>query len=113
MVGKISRCIGFLCFILVLSGCATASKSGVSREALSQIKVNVSTKDQVRQLLGEPVEVRTSKFDDGKTYEYWGYSKGAASMMILFGTSGKFEGPVIVFRPDGVVDYVGISRARY
>jgi len=112
MVGKISRCIGLLCLILVPFGCATASKSGVSREALSQIKVGVSTKDQVRQLLGEPVEVRTSEFM-GKTHEYWGYSKGAASMMILFGTSGKFEGPVIVFRPDWVVDFVGISQARY
>ena len=111
MVEKISRGIGLLCVILILLGCAAVSKSGVSREELSQIKANVSTKDQVRQLLGEPVEVQTSEFM-GKTYEYWGDSKGAASIMILFGTSGKFEGPVIVFRPDGVVDFVGISQAK-
>ena len=108
MMGKISRYICCICVNLILIGCASTSKPVVSPGVLSQIKVDVSTKEQVRQLLGEPFEV---KHDKQYNEELWGYKEGAIAIFRLFGTSGmsKDLGPVIVFSPDGVVQFIAVK----
>jgi hypothetical protein len=112
MMAKISRYICSICVNLILIGCASTSKPVVSPGVLSQIKVDVSTKEQVRQLLGDPTEVTQRKMLYSEDIEeLWGYKKGAIGIFNIFGTSGmsKDLGPVIVFSPDGVVTFIAVK----
>lgn len=73
-------------------------------ERADEIKQGVTTKDEVRQIFGEPVSV--SRREDGSENWVYMHSVGTA-----FGT-GKGKSLGISFRPDGVVQNIRETNTR-
>ena len=73
-------------------------------ERADEIKQGVTTKDEVRQIFGEPVSV--SRMQDGSETWVYMHSVGTA-----FGTA-KAKTLGISFRPDGVVRVVQETKTR-
>jgi outer membrane protein assembly factor BamE (lipoprotein component of BamABCDE complex) len=56
-----NQSVVILALVGILTGCATAGNPSIkSEERLSKIKIGETTKDEVRQLLGEPTVVHSS-----------------------------------------------------
>ena len=110
--------------LILLTGCTTAgdwlSDSAARHDSaiaypkkLEQIQIGVTTKDQVRNLLGNPTDIQLSS-DHNQASESWGYAKGNPSIHPLqyvpgFGVFALSKQPrpssfSISFSPEGIVD---------
>ncbi len=80
-------------FILINPGCAQSGRN-FPMERTNEIKPGVSSKDDVKRILGEPESV--TRFSSG--LEGWSYQHG----VMVFGTL-KSKSYIVVFSPNGIV----------
>ncbi len=118
--------------ILLLTGCTAAgdrlSGSALHRDPaiayptrLDHIHIGVTTKDEVRNFLGNPTDIQLSS-DHNQAHESWAYAKANPSIHPLqyvlgFGAlslskqqhQSSFS---ISFSPDGIVDGIGLRDVQ-
>ena len=118
--------------ILLLTGCTAAgdrlSGSALHRDpaisyptSLDHIHIGVTTKDDVRNLFGNPTDIQLSS-DHNQAHESWAYAKANPSIHPLqyvlgFGAlslskqqhQSSFS---ISFSPDGIVDGIGLRDVQ-
>ena len=110
---------------LLLVGCATSGNPAVKDETItSQIKIGISTKEDVRELLGKPTVSMKNAGPSGVLMETWsyGYSRHETNPLIyvpivgLFvlagGGTGEMETATftVTFDPQGLVTGVGTGE---
>jgi outer membrane protein assembly factor BamE (lipoprotein component of BamABCDE complex) len=94
---------------LAAAGCASTAQGRKFDEAyVAQIKKNVTTKEQVRQALGDPVSVSTTSDLETWTYSYSdAYGRGyvQAATFGLVKQKSDDQSLILVFKGGVVVDY--------
>lgn len=94
---------------VALAGCASTAQGRKFDDGfVAQIKKNVTTKDQVRQALGEPVSMSTTSDLETWTYSYSdAYGRGyvQAATFGLVKQKSDDQMLIVVFKAGVVVDY--------
>lgn len=119
-----------LASIVVLSGCATSGNPAVSNEGLiSQIKIGVSTKDDVRRLLGQPNVVSRGSSAisvigtiQSATSETWNYTyvnveSSPATFIPIVGlfagsATAQTDSVTVTFDDKGIVQHITTGHSQ-
>ena len=73
MLQKTLRICGMFCVVVVLTGCSTVERPSIHHEAIiSQIKVDVTTREEILDWLGIP-NGKTVMMIQGQKHELWAY----------------------------------------
>lgn len=108
------RTLASICIASVLLGCATTGRK-VDQSAVAKIQTNASTKDDVRRLLGDPLNVtKTSAGTETWAYHYTrATAKGQSFIPIVGAFAGgvntQIQSTVVTFNESGVVTDVMTS----
>lgn len=133
---KVVGAVYLSCCLLLLNGCATAGNPSVADQSLiEQIKVDVSTEEDVKRILGQPNTV--SRHSGNSSYaaipglspsamltsvESWGYSHVDIDVdpttfipivgLFVGGATSNINTFTVVFDGNGVVRHISSSQSQ-
>ena len=90
-----------LLIIIAVTGCTVGNELIVDRSIISQIKENVSTKSDVRGLLGNPEDQKYNQ----RGNETWRYRYGKIPICCLMCGSYESHDLMITFNKNGIVTH--------
>jgi hypothetical protein len=123
--GTIGCLTASLVVALLLTGCVSLGNGKLRDDTVvAQIKVGMTTKNEVQAALGDPIERRSTPLGP-VTYEWWGYSYSTSVINPLeylfliglfvngIGTPDTRRDVQVFFDPDGTVRSVRDQTTRY